>query len=351
MHPLFGEVAPAAPALLEPLLALLLFAVALGVITLVSYIVYGIVQILNRTVGRLPGVGSAITGAANYFESVVSTAMGKAVGAIDRDISFWWHALTAEVEWLGKQIEDTAGVLLTVASLASGHPNARARAWIAAAIGLALKPVDALAHEAEKGVLKLERKLAHGAEGVIGGAIASALKPVLTELHGLEQWTYPKVQGVEGEITNVIYPGIADLRSRATEIENAAIQVYRDAAGVYHAVNVDALTAAVAIALPTLGLEWLRCSSASGLARARGCGLWSGLSSLLGLLVDVYAVTHICELLPELDSLISELAVPVVDELTQIGAGLCTDSIGVAPPLTPPKLHLPVYAAPVLHLA
>lgn len=349
MHPLLGEVAPAAPALLEPLLALLFFMVALGLITLVSYLVSLLVQVLDRTVGKLPGVGGIISDAAHDIAGFVTSILGSAVSAIDRDISFWWHALSTEAEWIGREIENTAGVVAAIASIVQGAPNGRAQAWIRAAIHLALRGVTWLAHEALRGVKALEKQIEHAEQGIIARAIHFAISPILGRLGVVEKWIGSTGGTIAGEINSVIEPDIAALKQRATAIENQAIRVYQDAAGVWHVVNTDAMAAAVAVALTALGLGGLNCGTLGSALGSRGCGLWSGLDDLLGLIIDALILTDICEVLPLLESAASDIAVPAVSLLTNAIDALPCVSGSEPPPLNVPKLYLD--PAPALSLS
>lgn len=295
MHPLLGEVAPAAPALLEPLLALAFFLVALGVLALVTYIVYGIVKILDATVGKVPGVGGILSDAAHGIASIITDALGRAVTHVDNAISFWWHALGEEIAWIGRELEASARAVEALAERVQSTSRHAVEGWIRSALHAALHGVSHLAREALDGVHKLEQLLTHAGAGTLGRELHLLLRPIRGELHTLERWTYPKVKALEHEVGTVVEPDIQALKDRATTLEDQAIRVYKDAAGVWHAVSTDALAAAVALALPALGLQWARCGNVGGAGRAL-CGLGSDLvSALLGDALTAFAVTDTCD--------------------------------------------------------
>lgn len=336
-----GEVAPALPALGIPILVIALWGIALGLVVAVLYLSHILTWLLSNTVGRLPGIGGVIEGIAKSLEATITSTLGNAISGIDKQIAFWWHTLGDIVSWTYHEIRSQASLLETIASVMVGAGGVR---LIYNGIHSVSRLVHSIAHTAATALHKavaLEHALEHPDRGLLGKALHTALSPLTARIGALEKWIAGTGGTIAGDINNVIEPDIAALKQRATQLENQAIRVYQDAAGVWHAVNVDAIAAAMVLALPALGWQWLRCNSLAGANSARGCGLWSGLDDILGLLVDTALLASACQIIAPLETVISDVAVPVVDALTGIGAGLCQDSIGAPAPLPIPRLYLP----------
>ena len=339
---LLGEVvAPALPALGLPILVILLWAIALGLLVLVLYLTHVLTWLLQNTLGRLPWIGDAIASVVEALSSTITTTFGSAISGVDKQISFWWHTLGEVVSWTYNELRAHANLLLIMSTVLLGQTGAlaiyRAVHWLRGHVAAITHTLDTLLHKLQA----VERFLEHPERGLLGKALSIALKPIEARIGQLERWTYPKVGSIEGEIGKVIEPDIAALRDAAQTLENQAIRVYQDAAGVWHAVNVDAIAAAMVLALPSLGWQFLRCSALGSSFSSRGCGLFSGLEDVLGLLADTVLLGSACEIIPLVETVVSDVAVPIVEGLTDIGAGLCSGGIGAAPALPVQKLYLP----------
>jgi hypothetical protein len=71
------------------------------------------------------------------------------------------------------------------------------------------------------------------------------------------------------------------------------------------------------------------------------CGVPSHLlDDFLALLADFLVIENICRVLPWLEAGVSEVATPLVEAITTVGAGLCDPSSSVSAPLPVPALHL-----------
>lgn len=92
-----------------------------------------------------------------------------------------------------------------------------------------------------------------------------------------------------------------------------------------------------------LGLPNPRCLRDGPLGRVsrRLCGIpTSLLNDLLGLVADFFILENICAVLPWLESAASEVGTPLVELLTEVGAGLCKGSSAPAV-LQGPKASIP----------
>lgn len=347
-----GEVvAPALPAVGIPILVICLWLIALGLLVAVLYLSHILTWLLSNTVGRLPGIGGAIDGIARSLEATITSTLGSAISGVDKQIAFWWHTLGDIVAWTYNEIRAHASLLETIATVMIGAGGIR---LVYNSVHSVNGLVRSIAHTATAALAKataLEHALEHPERGLLGKALHTLLHPLTARLGVVERWIAGTGGTIAGEINQVIEPDIAALKQRATALENEAIRVYRDASGVWHAVNVDAIAAAISLALPALGWQWLKCSSLGSATSTRGCGLWNGLEDVLGLLVDTALLASACEIIAPLETVVSDVAVPIVDTLTGIGAGLCAGSIGVPAVLPVPRLYLPANPGISLNVA
>lgn len=339
---LVGEiVAPELGALLLTIVPLAMFTVALGLAMLNVYLVQAIANILNATVGKLPGVGGLISSGVRSFEAWFVTGWAQAISGLDAQVGHYWHALGEDVAWCVQEIRAGADLSYTISTLLTGDPNARAQAWIHSAIATLLKPLDGSLGSLLHRQATIEKKVEHVAEHPLRRAAIEALKPLKATIAADEQWYRPRVKTLDHELETEVNPAIADLRARARAIENKAIQAFRDAAGVWHVTNAEGLAAAIALAIPALGLQWLNCNSVGSLARTV-CGIPGGLlNDLLGLLGDYLIVTNLCDLIGPMNDAYSAVAAPLVEGVTAATKESCGGGGNVAPPLDPPKPVLP----------
>lgn len=344
-----GEVAaPELAPLLLNLLALVGFVVALGAAMLVSTVVGLIVRVLKATVGHVPGLGSVIDSAAESFGAWLQQGWAQAIAGLDNGVKHYIHALTLEVDWFIRELEAGASIMHLTAVLAVGQ---RELAAIARGLGGIADRVRALEHLGAKllhRVHKLEQEVTGAAVGGLAALIAKALKPLTARVTALEKWSATQVAGIEDELGKVVEPDIAALKQRATALEDQAIRLYQDAAGVWHAVNVDALVAAVALALPGLGLQWARCGNVGGVGRAL-CGLGSDLiSALLGDALTAFAVADICDFVAGAQLVAQEIQ-PAFYGLVDVAEALVGCHGADAPADLPlPPLLLPAHNAGLL---
>lgn len=316
MHPVLGEVVPEVPALLESLLALAFFGVALGIISLIAYIVAGVAQVLDRTVGKLPGIGGIISGATNDIASIITSWLGSAANAVDRDISFWWHGLTLEASWLGQQIAETARVVWFMAGaltpsglirILKGDAQFYKQIFGSGASASSRQQIEIEALRKELRKVEREDQTA---------AVKRLEKTLKADIGAIETTNVQTQPWFIGAVEGVVNPDIQALRDRAKSLENDAIQVYKDAAGAWQVVNSDALDAAMAIGLAGLGLDWLRCNSAGNLFGKNACNVWSGLGDVLGLLGLALAVEDLPALVKLGQEVVHDATVAIEDVLS-----------------------------------
>jgi hypothetical protein len=316
--------------------------VALDVLVLVLWTIAAALAIalIMKEIGKvfsgIPVVGGAIAGAVNAVAQAVTWAVGKIETGIDKLIGAAWHLLAHYMDVLWHQIEGQASLLTQFAQMILNltHAHALLRALVHRAVGTAqailprVKSLEREWHGIEHRVKVLERDIAKG----IGHDLRIQVKALEREVTTIESKVIPKVESAEQALAR-------DISALGDYIRSNFVST-----------ATDAITAAVAVALGAMGLSGLRCNSLLNSLKNRGCGFWNGLEDLLGLFVDTLLLTNVCELLPILETVVSDVADPLVIALTDIGAGLCSGGIGAAPPLKVPALSLPANPGLTLNL-
>lgn len=287
-------------------------------------------------VGKIPLLGDALAGALHSVEQSISNALGHVENGIDGLMGASWHRTAQLMSWLWREIKGHVNLLLQIASFipilatvvaalrALVHHSVHVNTGTAARV----KTLERELHGIEHKVKTIERDLSKG----IGHDLRKHVKALDKELHYVEDTTIPAIQ--------------ADVTTADSAISN----LYEWAKGKASLLGVGTFAYAVGVALSALGLGAIRCPSLGNMFRSRGCGLWNGLEDLLGLFIDAFLLTNVCELLPLLETAVSDVADPVVVALTDIGAGLCSGGIGAPPTLQVPALSLPATPGVTLNL-
>jgi hypothetical protein len=248
-------------------------------------------------VGTLPGL--------NTVRQFVTNALGSAVAHFDAQVGSFWHGLTTIVSEVAGFVFDTGILLGYLAYYISPAHLAYVVYQHIHGFVASIEKVGVLARFAEREAVKAERI----ARSVAAGDFAIP-----------RTWVRDVEKALQPEITTT-----RDLAESATKGVSDLWDYLRTHPWT---VATDAFAAAVAVALTSLGLGGLRCPSFLNILKNRGCGAWQGLEDVLGLLVDLFVVTHICDVLPMVDPYISDVAAPLITTLSSAGAGLCKGSIG-----------------------
>lgn len=113
-----------------------------------------------------------------------------------------------------------------------------------------------------------------------------------------------------------IWHGIDDLESEVTKLRK-----------LERAIPNVAAAGVLAVALANvwgISAKCVRSGGPIGKVMRSLCGLpTKALNDLLGILADVWALENICVLLPLLETAASDIGTPLVEALTEVGAGLC----------------------------
>jgi nitroreductase len=301
-------------ALLVPLMRLCLLIVCMGVVASVDALTRALFGTLESSVGWIPFLGRVVSAPIHRIEQKVSNYMGGLESHIDVSMGGYFHALA---DALGR--------------LASGEAEAGwVFYWLAKAHRALRATVDALpslgsVHSITRTVVKQIRVVVKQVDHV--GVIAAHAAPaVLTGRVGV----------IEGELEDLLRRDIPSLRHRAKWLEDRLIRL-----GEYihrNAIRAAAITAtgAIALALPRLGLGWLRCSSLRRLTRAFGCRGFGAIEEVLLGAVTALAAVDICDFADGAYRVAQELQ-PVLLELVDMEDAL----IGCHGATKPPDLGIP----------
>jgi hypothetical protein len=183
-------------------------------------------------------------------------------------------------------------------------------------------------HGIEHRVKVLEHDIAKG----IGNDIRAQVRGLEREVHGIEKGVIPELR-----------QGIKTAEGEVTQLENFIKAIP----------GTKYLTWATAIVVAGLGsalFNFFKCPTFLNKTLGRQCGFWNGLEDLFGLFIDTLLLANVCEILPFLETAVSDVADPIVIALTDVGAGLCSGGIGAAAALNVPALSLPANPGVTLNL-
>lgn len=300
-----------------------------------AFLIVGIMRSLSPFLQKIPWVGGAIANAAEGMASAISRACFAAFSAIDHALGVSLHGVARFVDHTYQQFRSHARLILDLATLGGvlAFTLHGLRALVhrlehaGAGVGTAVKTLEKEYHGIEHRVRDLERKVAHG----IGHDLRIRIKALEKEYTGLEEQTIPGLRSA----VNTAEGDLASLR------EWLGVKV-----GVGYKEWAIALATTL---LAAIGLSGLRCNSLANALRNRGCGLWSGLEDLLGLLFDAVILVDLCQLLPELERLFAAFEAPIVDLTSSAADAICAQPPQGWVELAAPPAHAPrvYYAGPV----
>ena len=321
MHLNVAEVAPAAGAaeLLVPLGMLCILIVVYGMVLGIDAIVRGLFGTVSGAVGWIPYLGKVIESPIRSIEKKVVSFLVGLERDIDKAIGYSWHNLASTASHLWHLMVGQSVLLWHALKFLSGVPTL---------------------HE----LLHVERWLHHElkvAEAQAEHAIEHAVRHDAKALRSVAHGVYPRLRSLEHEIEHVIPRELKHTRTLAKEAEAEAARAWDVIRAHPWTAVTTAFVGAVAIALERLGLGGLRCSALGNALNNRGCGFWSALEDLLGLLVDAVLIVDLCALLPELEKLFAEVEAPLVSLIASAADAACAQPPGGWVELGAPALSLP----------
>lgn len=306
--------------------------IVVGMILLIRAFVNGLFSPLTG----LPVVGGTIRGLLNTVVHALNSALGFAVRTAQTLVGASWHLTSRLTDWLWDELKKHANLIAYMSPL------------LASAL-LALRGIKFLAHHAASLVHSVPARFK---------AVAHEVEHLLHRVKAIEH-------DLANGIGNDVLPRIKSLDKRVAHladdvipaVEGASEALARDitALGDYIRSNflssaTDAITAAVAVGLSALGLGGLRCGSLLNSLSNRGCGLWSGLEDLLGLLFDAVIFADLCKVIPEATTLFAEFEAPLTDLISSAANAVCAVQSDSGGKLPTPTLYLPSNPGLILNL-
>lgn len=315
---------------------------ALGAWTLVAFlgfvVCFGLLQAWRHTIGAVfRSIADKKIGL-RYVGSIKPLAfLGTIDNSVESNLAAWasgfqkqyglaMHYMAALAEVMSKEIAQ-----LSQDSLAASHYFERTA--IPAAINTALRPwrsktnkasVAAAAALAAAAVAKkASQSHAHTEAGSTATTKAEASSAAKTVAH-----TSTVVKTVERTVVHdtKVITQVIDVASIPIPFGRTISNIKRRLSRAETWVGATALSIAMA---NVLGIPNPRCLRDGPLGRIsrRLCGIPTNfLNDLLGLVADFFILENICTVLPWLESAASEIGTPLVELLTDVGAGLCKGS-------------------------
>jgi hypothetical protein len=316
--------------------------VGIGVLVLVLWVLataLAIAVVMGYISGALSGLPfplDKLAGPVKALAQVITSACGKLETGIDHLIGAAWHQLARYMDSLWHQIEAQASLMAQFGEMVGGqiYSVSGLRALVhrleKAYVGIehGIKTLTREFHGIEHRVKVLEHDIAKG----IGNDIRAQVRGLEREVHGIEKGVIPELR-----------QGIKTAEGEVTQLENFIKAIP----------GTKYLTWATAIVAAGLGsalFNFFKCPTFLNKTLGRQCGFWNGLEDLFGLFIDTLLLANVCEILPFLETAVSDVADPIVIALTDVGAGLCSGGIGAAPALNVPALSLPANPGVTLNL-
>jgi hypothetical protein len=286
-----------------PLLALDVLVIVLWTIALALAI-----ALIMRKVGDVfryvPIVGGAIAGAVDSVAQVISNAAGSLEHGADKLAGAAWHQLARYMDHLWSQLVAHSHLYIEITHELVRHAYALTR--LRSLVHKAVATAEAFIPR----VKALEREW-HGIEHRV-----KALEQEWTK--GIGHDLRIHVKALEHALGRVEHKVIPNIRSIADKAEADVIALRKWVKDNALVAGTAAFTGAVAWALASLGLGWLRCDSNPFNNNKRACGLWDDLAGLLGLVTAVLVAEDFEKLVREMQAVEGE-AIDVAKDLFNIG--------------------------------
>lgn len=326
---MLAEVAPFAvpqfDALLVSLLVIAGAFVCLGLVTVLHSVVRATVGGIGGLLAKLPLVGGVLSSPVNAVYHWMNHVFSSAELFLDKTLAHYLHSLATLIHWFGREIADLSKLVHVLATVALGTSAIDALNRLTEAIVHRLASVEHTADVAIRRIGQTER--------------------VVTAR--LERWIDPRIHALEHAIDGVVLPDIAGLRARTRELVDRLENVWQQVRKVDALLGTAAVTAAVAIALTRLELNWIRCRNWRNIGRGI-CGIPSALiDALLVGAIETFAVADLCGFAAIMGAEAAAI-LPVLYELVDAEEALIGCHGATAPPdLALPPLQLPPVATPL----
>ena len=318
-----------------PLVALDVIVVALWAIATALAIAL-VMDKLSSILAGVPWVGGRLSDAVQSMARAITNAAGTIEHGIDSLVGGAWHQLSRYLDTLFNQFVSHSALILHIARLV-GHglySVSGLRALVHTATRVAHAALS-LAHTLEREYHGIEHRV-KVIERTIGRGIGNDVRTKVNELEA-------EVGHIERKVIPGLRQGIQTAEGEVTDLERWL--------GVKAGLsNLDWAKGLVLAALGALGLSGLNCSLLRGLLGRRGCGLWSGLDDILGLLFDAVFLVDLCAIIPELEVLFADVEDPLVDLISSAANAVCAQPPAGWTQLSSPALSLPAvyYSGPAI---
>lgn len=274
--------------LLVPLLEILGFVVALGLIYLVDAFVRALFGTTAGAIAKIPWIGKKATGPIHTVEQKIVNGLGRAAGPLDRRIGIAFHTLADAAEQLGKGLLEAAFLSAYMVWYMTGKYPLSAMWHKIDWLVHHLRVVKVVTHEVTKEIPAVQKAIAHPNVGKLGAGIKAVTRPLEAEIARLRGWVVPRLHVLQHAIGVAIPHDIAGLRARTHAIEQAYHRLAAQIKAREKGIATTAIVGAIALSLGKLGLGWTRCTNWRRIGRA-GCGLDQSL--LDALLIDALLLT------------------------------------------------------------
>lgn len=267
----------------------------------------------------------------------------------EQAMGYFWHATAETATWMASE---TVALARDTWHLGYWLKNVFTPTYVEGATHL----WKSLTHSTAAKVGQIETRVAHQAKAIssaiavgVPAAVSGAVRPIDREI--------AKHKKAIGAIAGAVAGGLAIPGGLTGEI-GALKEAWGFTKRNLHLHNLrisrlEALLGAAgmaAVMANALGLPNWRCITRGNLGRVSRalCGLPGNfLNDLLGLIADFFILENVCTVIPYLETAASDVGVPLVTLLTDVGAGLCQGSIGAAKPLPGPQATAPpLYTGP-----
>lgn len=239
---------------------LLSWLVVVALCAIIVAFVYAILWPLNKVVSGVTGGLIGSVPGTHAVESAVTSALGAAVSSFDKQVGSFWHGIKTIVSAVSEEI---LGLSIAFAYLQWWAANKLVKlVWheVGRVIHAGTKAAEAEARQAERDATK-------------------AWKYSRAQTRRIEH----QLEAIPRTVEGVLQPEITTARDLARAAEDEALKAWNFVKSKPWEVGATAFAGAVAIALSSLGLGWLRCPSNPFNKSKNACGLMGVLERVLGL--------------------------------------------------------------------
>lgn len=323
---MLGEVAPFLVPQFDALaVGLLVIAgafVCLGLVTVIHTFVRATVGGIAGLLGHVPGIGGVLSSPVNKVVHWMEHEFATAEAYLDGVLSNYIHQLGLLFAWMVREIRETSHLLYVLSTAMVGHEALRA---IDATLGLVHRLEVRVAHTLDHALGQLrhfESELAHAVNSRIGGAVHTLIKPITADLGALDRFARSRVGALERGVDIAIPGALHGLREWAHGLSREYDALWHRIRRAEALIGTTAFAGAVAIALSTLGVEWIRCRNWRRVGRGV-CGMPSALiEGLFGVALEAFLVADLCHFARLIEAAAIEVE-PILEELVSVQRFIC----------------------------